>query len=169
MKQGIFPIPICLRANGPAAANCLQVLPAGTPIGSVVPLSNVAQQLYLCNLNKIPEPNNLAALQLDFPDFEHCEVSSGDIKIDHSLSSKWNVFYRFENDKIPTVDADGSIGGRSNLPFVNRMESNSPGRTHTLQTTYAASPSLIFEGRYAYGYGAIFTKTVGLLAKDVSG
>lgn len=168
MKQGIFPIPICLRASGPTAANCLQVLPAGTPIGSVVPLSNVAQQYVAAIWNKIPEPNNLAALQLDFPTLNIAKFRQEIFKIDHSISGKWNVFYRFENDKIPTLDADGSIGGRSNLPFVNRMESNSPGKTHTLQTTYAASPSLIFEGRYAYGYGAIFTKTVGLLAKDVS-
>ena len=48
------------------------------------------------------------------------------------------------------------------------MESNSPGKTHTLSANYTVSPNVVIEGRYAYGYGAIFTKTIGLLAKDVS-
>jgi hypothetical protein len=45
------------------------------------------------------------------------------------------------------------------------MDSNSPGRTHTFQGTYVHSSKLIIEGRYTYGYGAIFTSTTGLIAK----
>lgn len=166
MKQGIFPVDICLSAS--SSTNCTSVLPAGTPISSRVPLSNVAQQYTNLIWNKVPNPTNLATLALDFPALNIAKFRQEIIKIDHSFTNKWSAFYRFENDKIPTVDADGSIGTRSNLPFVNQMESNSPGRTHTLQTNYIVSPKVIIEGRYAYGYGAIFTTTTGLLAKSVS-
>jgi hypothetical protein len=166
MKQGIFPVDICLRAT--TSTNCVDVLPAGTPISSRVPLSNVAQQYVNQIWNKIPNPTNPATLALDFPALNVAKFRQEIIKIDHTFSNKWNAFYRFENDKIPTLDADGSIGARSNLPFVNRMESNSPGKTHTAQSTYAISPNMIWEGMYAYGWGAIFTRTLGLIAKDVS-
>ncbi|HSK70980.1 MAG TPA: hypothetical protein VK892_04750, partial [Pyrinomonadaceae bacterium] len=45
---------------------------------------------------------------------------------------------------------------------------NSPGRTHTFQTTYVINPKLIVEGRYNFGYGAILSNNIGLLALDNS-
>lgn len=165
MKAGIFPVDICLSAS--SSTNCTSVLPAGVPISSRVPLSNVAQQYVSQIWNKVPNPTN-ANLTLDFPTLNTAKFRQEILKIDHSFTSNWSAFYRYQRDKIPTLDADGSIGTRSNLPFVNRMESNSPGRTHTAQTTYTVSPSVILEGRFAYGYGAIFTNTIGLLSKDVS-
>jgi hypothetical protein len=169
MKQGIFPVDICLSAS--SSTTCTAVLPAGVPIGTRVPLSNVAQQYVQQIWNKVPEPTDPANLQLDFPTLNSAKFRQEIVKIDHSFSDNLSGFYRYQRDKIPTLDADGSIGGaamRSNLPFVNRMESDSPGRTHTLQVTYTLNPRMIFEGRYAYGYGAIFTHTIGLISKDVS-
>jgi hypothetical protein len=166
LKQGIFPVDVCLRAT--SSTNCADILPAGTPLSTRVPVSNVAQQYVSRIWNNVPNPTNPATLALDFPALNVAKFRQEIVKIDHTFSSKWGGFYRFENDKIPTLDADGSIGARSNLPFVNQMESDSPGKTHTAQTTYAISPNMILEGRYAYGWGAIFTKTLGLIAKDVS-
>jgi hypothetical protein len=166
MKAGIFPVDICLSASN--ATTCTNVLPAGQPIAGRVPLSNVAQQYVNQIWNRVPNPTDPAALQLDFPTLNVAKFRQEIIKFDHSVSDSWNMFYRYQRDKIPTQDADGSIGGRSNLPFVNQMESDSPGRTHTFQTTYMLTPRMVLEGRFAYGYGAIFTKTIGLIAKDVS-
>jgi len=166
MKQGIFPVDICLSAS--SSTNCTSVLPAGTAISTRVPVSGVAQQYVSQIWNRIPNPTNAATLGLDFPTLNIAKFRQEVIKIDHSFSSNFGAAYRFQNDKIPTIDADGSIGGRSGIPFVNRMESNSPGKTHTIQMNYVVSPSVIIEGRYAYGYGAIFTKTIGLIARDVS-
>jgi hypothetical protein len=166
MKQGIFPVDICLSAS--TSTNCTNVLPAGVPLASRVPLSNVAQQYVNQIWNKVPNPTNSTTLALDFPALNVAKFQQEIIKFDHSFTDNLSAFYRYERDKIPTTDADGSIGARSNLPFVNQMESNSPGRTHTAQVNYVINPNLILEGRYAYGYGAIFTRTTGLLAKDVS-
>lgn len=165
MKQGVFSIPICLRATGTV---CNDILPAGTPIGSRVPLSNVAQQYVNLIWNNVPNPTNAATLALDFPTLNVAKFRQEIFKLDHNFTKNWSAFYRFGNDKIPTIDADGSIGTRSGIPFVNQMESNSPGRTHSLQSTYVVTPNLIIEGRYSYGFGAIFTKTTGLIARDVS-
>jgi hypothetical protein len=166
MKAGIFPVNICLSAT--SSTQCTSVLPAGVPLGSVVPVSNVAQQYVTQIWNKVPNPTDPAALQLDFPTLNTAKFRQEIIKIDHSFSDRWNAFYRYQRDKIPTIDADGSIGARSSLPFVNTMVSDSPGRTHTFQTSYTINPRIVLEGVYAYGYGAIFTDTTGLIAKDVS-
>jgi hypothetical protein len=166
MKQGIFPVDICLSAS--SATTCTNVLPAGTALSSRVPVSNVAQQYVQQIWNRVPNPTDPAALQLDFPTLNIAKFRQEIIKVDHQVSDTWSMFYRYQRDKIPTQDADGSIGGRSSLPFVNQMESDSPGRTHTFQTTYTINPRMVLEARYAYGYGAIFTKTIGLISKDVS-
>ena len=166
MKQGIFPVDICLSAS--SSTNCTSVLPAGVPISTRVPLSNVAQQYVQQIWNNVPQPTDPATLQLDFPTLNSAKFRQEIIKIDHSFSDNLSGFYRYQRDTIPTLDADGSIGARSNLPFVNQMESDSPGRTHTLQMTYTLNPRMILEGRYAYGFGGIFTHTLGLISKDVS-
>jgi hypothetical protein len=166
LKQGIFPIPICLSAT--SATNCTSILPAGTPLSSVANVSNVAQQYITQIWNKVPNPTDASTLQLDFPDINVAKFRQEIIRVDHTFNDKWSFFYRFEHDKIPTEDADGTIGGRSNLPFVNRTVSDSPGKTHSAQVVFAPNPNSIFEGRFTYGYGAIYINTVGLLAKSVS-
>ena len=166
MKLGIFPIPICLSAS--SATNCTSILPAGTALGSATPVSNVAQQYINLIWNKVPNPTDAATLQLDFPDINVAKFRQEIIRVDHSVNERLSFFYRFEHDKIPTEDADGTIGGRSNLPFVNRTESDSPGKAHTAQVIFTPNPNMIFEGRFTYGYGAIFINTVGLLSREVS-
>jgi hypothetical protein len=168
MKQGVFPIPICLSAINTSATGCTLTLPAGTPLSSLATVSNVSQQYITQIWNKVPNPTDAATLQLDFPDINIAKFRQEIIRVDHTFNDRWSFFYRFEHDKIPTQDADGTIGGRSNLPFVNRTESDSPGRTHTAQAIYTPNPNMIFEGRFTYGYGAIYIKTTGLLAKSVS-
>lgn len=166
MKLGIFPIPICLNASN--STTCTSILPAGTPLSTLAPVSNVASQYISMIWNKVPSPTDAATLQLDFPDINIAKFRQEIIRIDHTVNDRWNFFYRFEHDKIPTQDADGTIGGRSNLPFVNRTQSDSPGKTHSGQVIYTPNPNMVIEGRYTYGYGAIYINTVGLLAKDVS-
>lgn len=169
LKQGVFPVDICLRATiSGTTRTCLDTLPAGTPIANRVPVSNVAQQYINYIWNNVPNPTNPATLALNFPTFNRANFRQEVIKLDHNFTSNWSLNYRHQRDKIPTSDADGSIGTRSGIPFVNTMESNSPGRTHTAQTTYAVTPNVIVEGRYAYGYGAILTGTTGLLSRERS-
>lgn len=164
LRRGIFPIPVCINLNNVAGSTCTgaNILPAGTPIPAA--LFNPAAQSYVNQIyNNLPLPNgaNYALLSSaqNISNFRQ-EI----LKIDHSFTNNWSAFYRFENDKIPTVDANSLFSSGGNLPGVSTTETNSPGKTHTFQTTYVISPRAIVEARYAYAYGAILSENVGLLS-----
>jgi hypothetical protein len=160
LRQGIFPIPVCLTYNA-AGTTCTEVLPANTALPSS--RLNAASSSYLTQIyNKLPLPNQinfgLVSAARNVSDFRQ-EI----LKIDHSFSDKWTAFYRYEHDKIPTIDANSLFSSGSGLPGVATTQTDSPGRTHTIQTTYALSPSAVIEGRYTYAYGAILSQNIGLL------
>lgn len=169
LKNGIFPIAICLRGTVVGTTRtCLDTLPAGTPISTRVPLSAIGQQYVNRIWKNVPNPSDPATFALNYAALNIAKFRQEVIKLDHSFTDKFSGYYKFSRDKIPTNDADGSIGGRSGIPFVNTMDSDSPGRTHVASATYVASSNLIIDARYTYGYGAIFTTTTGLLSRDVS-
>lgn len=173
VRLGVFPIPVCINRPALGETSCTGafVLPAGTPIppGSRSP----AAASYLTNIyNRLPLPNsgavfpstatyNLTTALPNVADF-HQQV----IKIDHSFNDRWSMAYRFQNDKIPTVDANSLFSSGSGLPGVAVTETNSPGKTHTFQTIYSWGSKTILEGRFTYGYGAILSRNVGFLSLD---
>lgn len=160
-RNAFFTVPICLQATGAA---CTLVLPANSTLLNVNP---VARQYINLIYNSLPPPNSgtntLIAPADGISDFRQ-EL----IKIDHSFNDKVAGYYRYQRDSIPTIDANSLFSSGSGLPGVSTTATNSPGRTHTAQLTYAASSRLIFEGRFTYGYGAILSKNIGLLALDRS-
>lgn len=168
LRSGTFPIPVCINrpALGETSRTGQFILPANTPIPANL-LSPVAQGYIEGIYNKLPLPNSqtvanpfaLAASLPNVADFRQ-EI----LKIDYAISPKWSSYYRYQRDSIPTIDGNALFLSGSGLPGVSTTKTNSPGRTHTFQTTYAASPRLLFEGRYAYGYGAILSQNIGTLA-----
>ncbi len=166
MRQGIFPIDICLSANAPTAATatCLNVLPRGVPLSSRVAINPVAQQYLDFIYNKLPLPSDPVTRTLNFPTQGIADFRQEIVKIDHSFTSKLSAYYRFQTDKIPTLDANSLFSSGSGLPGVSTTSTNSPGTTHTAQATYVVSPNVIVEGRFTHGYGAILSNNVGLLA-----
>jgi hypothetical protein len=163
LRQGIFPVNICLQATG-TTCNAADILPAGTPLSTRRPINPVAQQYIQYIYNKLPLPTNPATYALVAPTLNQAKFRQEVIKFDHSFSDKWSMYYRFQNDKIPTIDANAIFSSGSNLPGVSTTDTNSPGKTHTFQSTYVISPRVIVEGRYTYGYGAILSKNIGTLA-----
>jgi hypothetical protein len=168
MRQGIFPIDICLRANAPttnaAQAQCLEILPAGQPLSSRVPINPVAQQYLNFIYNKLPLPTNALTRALTFPAKNVADFRQEIIKIDHTVNDKVSMYYRFENDKIPTEDVNALFSSGSGLPGVSTTSTNSPGKAHTFQLTYVVNPKVIAVGRFTHGYGAILSENIGLLA-----
>lgn len=166
MRQGIFPIDICVSANAPttATATCLNVLPAGQPLSSKVPINPVAAQYLNFIYNKLPAPTDALTRALLFPALNVADFQQEILKIDHQVNDKWSMYYRYERDKIPTEDVNSLFSSGSGLPGVSTTETNSPGKTHTFQATYVPSSSLVFVGRFTYGYGAILSKNIGTLA-----
>ncbi|HYJ47984.1 MAG TPA: hypothetical protein VEV81_15345, partial [Pyrinomonadaceae bacterium] len=168
LRNGIFPIPVCINRPALGETSCTGsfILPAGTPIPASF-LSSAAQSYVAQIYNRLPLPNagtatapfNLVVSLPNVADFKQ-EI----IKVDHTFSSRWSAFYRFENDKIPTIDANSLFSSGTGLPGVSTTSTNSPGKTHTAQTTFLLSPKTILEGRYTYGYGAILSQNIGYLA-----
>ncbi len=167
LRQGIFPVPICLSATIVGTTRtCTNILPAGTPLSSRAAINPVAQA-YLTNIyNRIPLPNNpLVNYQLVAPSSGKSDFRQELIKIDTAITKNVTSFYRYQRDEIPTVDINSLFSSGSSIPGVSTSATNSPGRTHTFQTTYVVSPRVIIEGRFTYAYGAILSNTTGLVAK----
>jgi hypothetical protein len=166
MRQGIFPEDICLSANAPtsATATCTNVLPAGTPLSSKVAINPIAQQYLTLVYSKLPPPTDPVTRSLLYPAINVADFRQEIIRIDHAFSNKLSLYYRYEHDKIPTIDVNSLFSSGSGLPGVSTSSTDSPGRTHTLQTTYVANPNLVIVGRWTYGYGAILSTDIGSLA-----
>ncbi len=167
LKNGVFPVPVCInRTYLGETCTGSNILAAGTPIPAA--MINPAALAYLNGVyRKLANPNNPSvanpfALVDQIPN--EADFRQELIKIDHSFNDQWSMYYRYQQDKIPTLDGNSLFSSGTGLNGVSTTSTNSPGKTHTFQTTYAASPNLIFEGRYNYGYGAILSSNVGLLA-----
>ena len=168
LRNGVFPIPVCINRPALGENSCTGsfILPANTPIpGSFL---NATAQGYITGIyNKLPLPNSQTASNpyalitgiRGVADFRQ-EIA----RIDVNLSSKWTTFYKYQHDSIPTIDGNSLFSSGSGLPGVSTTQTDSPGKAHTVQTTYVVSPKMILEGRYAYGYGAILSHNVGTLA-----
>ncbi len=168
MRQGIFPVDVCLSGNAPtstaSAQTCLNVLPAGTPLSSKATINPIAQQYLNLIYNKLPAPTDAVTRALVYPAINVADFRQEILRIDHSFSSKVTAYYRYEHDKIPTIDVNSLFSSGSGLPGVSTSATDSPGRTHTFQTTWVANPNLVIVGRWTYGYGAILSKDIGSLA-----
>ncbi|MEP6903007.1 MAG: carboxypeptidase regulatory-like domain-containing protein [Actinomycetota bacterium] len=171
LRQGIFPIDICLSAvrTSASAATCSNILMAGTPFTSRAAINPVSQA-YVGIYNQLPNPNQVSTVAgipgygLVFPAINTSKFRQEIFKIDTSITNNLTAFYRFENDIIPTLEANSLFSNGTGLPGVATTQTESPGRTHTLQATYIVSPQFIVEARYSHSYGAILSSNVGLLA-----
>ena len=156
-----FTVPICLSATG---TTCNTVLPgtAAAP-GQLTNINPVAQQYVNLIYNQLPLPNN-GVNGLSFPTRGLSEFRQEILKIDHSFLPKLSGYYRYQNDGIPTIDANSLFSSGSGLPGVSTTSTDSPGKTHTFQLAYTPSSKLLIEGIYTFGYGAILSSNIGLLA-----
>jgi hypothetical protein len=164
LRQGIFPIPVCINRNDVVGATCTgaNILPIGTPLPAG--LFNPAALSYINQIyNKLPQPN-APNYVLNSAAINRANFRQEIFKIDHNFSDRWSAFYRYENDKIPTLDSNSLFSSGGSLPGVSTTETDSPGKAHTFQTTFTISPRAILEARYAHSYGAILSRNVGLLA-----
>lgn len=169
LRQGIFPIDICLSGTimtvaGTVTRTCNpgSTLTAGTPITSRTPINPVSAA-YINIYRQLPLPNS-GTYGLFYPARNTSKFRQEIFKLDTTLTNKLSAFYRFENDKIPTLEANSLFSNGTQLPGVATTQTESPGRTHTVQANYVVSPNFLIEGRYTHAYGAILSSNTGLLA-----
>ena len=170
MRNGIFPMDVCIRANAPTATtgSCLEVLPAGQPLASRIAINPIAQQYLSFIYNRLPAPSDPVTRALVFPASGIADFRQEILRLDHAFNDDWSLYYRFERDYIPTIDANSLFSSGSGLPGVSSSSTNSPGKTHTLQATWVVNPRVAVVGRWNYGYGAILSGTAGTMAVENS-
>lgn len=161
-RAAFFTVPICLQATG---STCTLTQAANTTLPTINP---VAAQYIQYIYNLMPLPNTAVANQLIATAPNVADFRQEVLKIDHSFSDKWSMYYRYQQDKIPTIDVNSLFSSGSGLPGVSTTSTNSPGKTHTFQSTYAISPKVIVEARYTFGYGAILSENIGLMSRERS-
>jgi len=171
MRNGVFSVPICLSATqttvAPITRTCNLVLPAGQNINTLATLNPASAQYLQFIFQREPLPNQ-GLTGVFAPAVSTFDFRQEIVKIDTTLSSKWAAYYRYEQDKIPSLAPNSVFSTPCNVPDVCIGDTNAPGRTHTFQTTYSLRPNVIVEGRYTYAYGAIKVRTAGLLGVDQS-
>lgn len=167
MRQGIFPMDVCVSAFTAATTGtvpCTNVLLAGQPLSSKVAINPIAQQYLNSIYNQLPLPTDPVTRALLFPALGQAKFRQEILKLDYSFSNKWSMYYRYEHDKIPTTDVNSLFSSGSGLPGVSTTATDSPGKAHTFQSTYVPSSNLVIVGRFTYGYGAILSHNIGTLA-----
>ena len=171
LKNGVFPYPICIRVGtgggcDPAVNAGALILPAGTPITNLTPINPVSQQYLSYIWNNVPLPNNPGSgpFSLSYPTRGISKFRQHIIKIDTSVTKDLSAYYRYQRDTIPTDDANSLFSSGSGIPEVSLTRTDSPGRTHTVNANYVATPNLLFEMGYTFGYGAILSNNVGLIS-----
>lgn len=168
MRNGVFSFPICLSGTiSGTTRTCTQILPAGTPFTSMATINPVSLAYLNEIFRQIPLPNS-GNYTLFYPASGKADFQQEIVKIDSRFTDNWSAYYRYQRDKIPTIDVNSLFSSGSGIPGVSTSQTDSPGRTHTFQTTYVINPKMIVEGRYTYAYGAILSHTIGLLSRAES-
>lgn len=165
MKQGVFAHDVCTAVDAEGA--CTNLLPAGTPITNVAPINNVAQAYIKDIFNNIPDPQDVANLQLVSPLRNVYNYRQETLKFDHAFNEKLNVTFRYMNDSIPTEEPTGLWTGMA-VAGVATTKTNAPGRNYMGRMTATFTPTFLMEAGYSYSYGAIVSRPIGLISSTVS-
>lgn len=179
LRRGIFPVDICIQPVRRADTNALTcdpaiagvggaratILPRNTPITTLRPINSIAQA-YIDNIYGGLNPTNPVNYNFSSTARNKVNFRQEIIKIDRKFTDKLSGFYRFQNDTIPSLDANAIFSSGSGIPGVSTTETQSPGRTHTIYANYSISPSMIVEGSYKYAWGAIKSSPIGLISRE---
>lgn len=157
LKRGEFAQPVCTEING---GTCVQT---GTRITNINPVAAA----YIRDIfSKLPngDPNTFNVF---FPIRSIFNARQELLKIDHRFSERFSVSVRWINDTIPTEEPGGLFTG-SPVPLVPQTKTNAPGRSVTARFTHTISSRFYNEGGYAWSYGAISSRPIGLIASENS-
>ena len=154
-RAGTFNAPVCIAFS--AAGTC-------TATGTQVTNINPVAAAYLKDIiNGFPAPNNPSDPHGLLSPFRTVLNSRQELlRLDHRLSDKLSLAFRFINDTIPTTEPGGLFTGAA-LPGVSTTATNAPGRSYLGTATATITPTLLVDGGYAYSYGAILSDPIGLV------
>lgn len=154
IQNGVFPVAICLTYTAGVCTESSTTIPQDR----ISPAARAYVNSILAPLGE-PAANFVLASTLRNQVRFRQEI----LRLDHQFTDKFSAFYRFQNDDIPSIDGNALFSSGSGLANVSTTSTKSPGRTHSIRANYVSSSNLIFEGGYAYSYGAILSEVIGAL------
>jgi outer membrane receptor protein involved in Fe transport len=113
--------------------------------------------------DKIANPQDVESLTLISPLRNVYNYRQEMFKVDHVFGPKLTASFRYINDSILTEEPTGLWTGL-NVPGIATTSTNAPGRNIMGRVTATFSPTLLMEAGYAYSYGAIVSRNIGLAA-----
>ena len=153
--QGTFDKPVCVQFD--ATNGCTAT---ATQITSIDPIAAA----YVKDIwSKVPASTDPATHTIINPLRNIFNGRQEILRVDEMVNSKFNVFFRYINDSIPTQEPGGLFTGDA-LPGVATTSTNAPGHTYLGHATYVISPNLLNEAAYAFSYGAIISNPIGTIS-----
>ncbi|MDQ2924494.1 MAG: TonB-dependent receptor [Acidobacteriota bacterium] len=154
-RQGNFGTALVCASVNPTNGTCNN---AGTTQINPATFSPLAQAYLKDVYANVPAPDATHTLRTN--QRNQYNQTQEILRIDHSFGQKLSGFFRFINDKLPTVEPGGLFSG-TGYPGVQTTSTNSPGRTYLGHATYVFNPRLLIDGGYAYSSGAIISDPTG--------
>ncbi len=157
-RTGLFPVAVCASVN--TAGTCNNA--GTTQIATISPLAKA----YLKDIyTTLPLPNPAAGQDMHQFTYNGRNVYNDTqefVRVDQAFGQKFNLFYRYLHDSIPTQEPFGYGSGSVGFPGVQNSQTTSPATQQMGHVTYVATPTLLVDGGYAYSFGAIISRPVGL-------
>jgi hypothetical protein len=152
-RAGKFTKAVCANTN----ANTGKCNDAG---GTTVPITSTMAQGYLKDIYAGVGAPDATGTLVTPPLRNLFNGNQQIVRIDQQLGQKFNVFFRFIHDSIPTQEPGGLFQG-SGYPGVNTTNTNAPGKIYLGHATYVITPTFLVDGGYAFSYGALLSDPVG--------
>jgi len=89
------------------------------------------------------------------------------VRLDQNVSSRVQLFGRYEQDNVPTTEPGGLFAGVQ-FPGIAATATNAPGRTVVAHGTMQLSPTLLNEAAFNYSWGAINSNLTGAFGQRSS-
>jgi hypothetical protein len=166
------PVAVCTAANNQTGL-CSSATTYATSLPTTA-ISPTAQAYVNSVYNNVPQPNSVAdiAAGLDphtlINNIRNVFNDSQQIaRIDHALNSKTNLYYRYTQDSLPTIEGGGLFVG-GGMPGVSTTHTKSPSTQHLGHATIVARPGLLLDMGYAYSRGIVTSTPFGYVSSENS-
>jgi hypothetical protein len=157
-RSGVFSSPICVATN--AGGACTQ---SATQITNINPAAAAYLKDIYSNIG-LPNSGTNTLISNVRNVFNHRQEL---VRIDHNFSPKVTLAVRYLHDSIPTEEPGGLFTGLA-VGGIATTRTNSPGYSWVARSVQTLSPSLINEVGYAFSYGAIVSRPIGLALSENS-
>src|SRR5208337_1155013 len=89
------------------------------------------------------------------------------VRVDQSFGEKFNIWGKFSNDVIPTVEPGGLFTG-SAIPYVANTSTNSPGKIFVVHAVNLIRPTLVNDASFNFSQSRIISTPQGWMSKSQS-